>query len=189
MKKLFAYVLALAGFLGINVSTLAQDYGGLYNEKIPLELDGWVGDGGNYAVFIGIRPYYNSTPYIFKCGFTVQYSIGDAAYNIKLVGEAHYSPNANCLTSFNEVSAKYYYPMDNGYAFLRLNETYIGPWPTGLSFMSVTFIPDNPAEIWDFQRINLDAGPFIWHLSKVTADGGKPVGVDPANWHVVKSPN
>lgn len=187
MKKFLVFVLALAGVLGFTfpVSVYAQGSGS-YNEMIELELDGWVGDGGNYAVFIGLRPKYEQ--FGFDCGFTVQYSIGDAAYNMKLVGEAHYSSYSSCLESFNEVPPRYYFPKDDGYAFLRLEETYIGPWPTGLCLMIVNFIPDNPLENWDFCRILIDAKPFIDHLSSVTADGGKPVGLPYSNWHVAKNP-
>lgn len=177
-------MLALAGLLVFAPSNSHAQGSDPYGEMIELELDGYFGDGINYALSVGVRPKY--TPYSFNCGFTVEYYLG-IGYDVKLSGKTHCGRASTYLESFLGPCPKYYFPTEEGLAFLRLIEKHPGEKATGLNFLHVIFTPDDPTEIWNFRRILLRPEPFLERLDDVT-ELGSPIGVHPSNWNVVKDP-
>ena len=185
MKKFLVFVLALAGVLGFSVPVSAQHVVGTTG-PINLELDGSIGDGGTYAVFVGIRPVSDSRRPIFPSGFTVRYRVWSNRYDNELVGEMHYGGTAEYLDSRGSVSNHYYYPTDSGGPFYRLNENPPGSRPVFLNQLYLEIIPDNMYYFPVFNRIVIEAKPFIEKMiDSGLVLGEETIGMSPAeHWNV-----
>ena len=174
MKKFFVFVLALAGVLGLVVPNSIYAQGG-WSPDGPwyLELDGSIGDGGTYAVFIGITPKYGLPE--FPCGFTARYKISDSKDSLQLTGEVHYSGIPSYpLTIMGEVK-DYYYPNDNNQPTYLLNEVPPGSRPRGVSYMKMELIPDDKRYIDVFQKIIVIPAPIFQKM----CDSGNVLGEMP----------
>ena len=183
MKKFLVFVLALAGVLGFTLPVSVHAQGpSPYNGVFELELDGWVGDGGTYGVFVGMR--IKSGSYSFPCGFTVEYALHKYDYTEHLTGRVHYKPHATYPASINGEETKYYFTMDDDRPFLLLDEEALDFRPAGMASMTVTITPDNSYYRPFFERILLDAAPFIkrLHDSGDVYLKGEPVGRPPEEW-------
>lgn len=185
MKKFLVFVLALAGVLGFTLPVSVHAQGsGSYNERIELELDGWVGDGGTYGVFVGMRVKYE--PYSLPCDFTVDYALHKYDYSEHLTGRAYYKAAANYPASINGEGIKYYFTMNDGRPFLLLDEEALDFRPAGMVSMTVTITPANRdyKEFFE-ERILLNPWPFIerLHNSGDVYLKGEPVGRPLDEWY------
>lgn len=151
-----------------------------------MELDGSIGDGGTYAVFVRIRPVSDSRRPIFPSGFTVRYRVWSNRYDNELVGEMHYGGTAEYLDSRGSVSNHYYYPTDSGGPFYRLNENPPGSRPVFLNQLYLEIIPDNMYYFPVFNRIVIEAKPFIEKMiDSGLVLGEETIGMSPAeHWNV-----